>query len=213
MKKNLGTVVILILFFFLVFGGQTYVSAFDTGLGYLSSYAGISFNTFDLDGTDWEPEMGYELADSEDSGIGFFLGVNHWFEEEFAGLAAGAEVDFLGTAELSDDELEASVTTLGFMVSGAYNLAEIAGEMPVDAHLFAAGGVYQSSLSIEDDLGEVLDETYRGPGFKAGVQAAFPIQENITAGARANYRYAQPHSEGDLNYNGFELGAQVGITF
>lgn len=213
MRKSLGLLVMLALFGVFILGGQTAVEAAETDWGYISPYAGVSYNTFDIDGTDWDMEN-ITYDDSEDSGIGFFLGARHWFEDEaMEGMAVGGEFDWLGTVELSDGDREAEVSTMGFLATGAYRLSELSENMPEELYATLAGGIYRASFEAEDDLGDVMDETYRGPGVKVGIQGAFPVQDNIAIGGRAQYRYAQPHSEGDLDYNGFELGAQVELTF
>lgn len=213
MKKNVTLMVLLTVLALFLFNGQMAVEAVETDLGYISPYAGVSYNTFDIDGTDWEMEN-ITYDDSEDSGIGLFLGARHWFDDEnLQGLAVGGEFDWLGTVELSDADRKAEISTMGFLATAAYRLSAISDNMPEELYATFSGGIYRSSFEAEDDVGEVLDENYRGPGIKVGLQGAFPVQENVAIGGRAQYRYAQPHSEGDLDYNGFELGAQVELTF
>ncbi len=213
MKKSVGFLLLVFLFALLLMNGEAL--AFANGVGQVAPYAGVSYNTYAIDGSEWEPEDwdDFELDDSVGSGVGFYAGANYWLAEDaLSNLAVGGEFDWLGRAELEDEDISAESTTFGLLATVSYDLSNELGDLPVDLYLSGAAGLYQANFDLEDPH-ESISEVYRGPGIKAGIQTEYSVQENLDLGGRLHYRYAQPHSEGDLNYNGLEAGLQVGFSF
>lgn len=215
MLKILPIIFTFIILTALVFTGD-FVEAIEVDAG--SLYAGISYNTFDIDGRNWQTEE-YLLADSAGSGLGYFAGARYWLTRyaQYASVlertGIGAEVDLLETVELKDGDREASVSTIGFLATAAFNLLEAAEDSPVGIALTGAGGIYQTNFEVRDEIGTAVNDMYRGPGIKAGIQATFSPLDDIRVGGRVQYRYAPTHSEGDIDLSGFEINAMLKLSF
>jgi len=173
-----------------------------TDWGYITPYGGISYNTYNLDKLNEyvEPYNVEEIT----SGVAFYLGARHWFaEDEFLEDAAlGFEFERMS---ISYDDIDISASNMGFLLTGAYRPPELTENMPLDVRIVGGGGFYRGSLSefIVDD------DSFWGPGFKVGLEADYSVTDDIKLGGRAGYRYSNPHSEGDLDFSGFELAVQA----
>lgn len=214
MKKISSLVIISIFLFVVIFATQTSIEALEVSMGDLSLYTGLSYNTFNLEGEPWAAEIEEDLDAEDNSAMGLFLGAKQWFQEDRLGqIAVGAEFEKLDETELVHENTSANISTRGFLLTGTYDLAKFIATRPVDLYASAAAGIYRSDFELAHDQRLIVEETYTGPGAKVGLQLNYSLEENLAIGSRAHYRYAQPHSEGDLDYNGFELGGQIELSF
>jgi len=208
-KRTLLTALIVIVSISFVLGSALEVEAQETQG--LDAYLGLSFNTYNL--SEFE-EINYEdhgVDEDVSSGLSFYAGAEYDLEEEgIEDLKAGAELEYM-SVEYSD--LDLSLSNLGIMATASYRLSGIDEDLPDELYLTGAAGVYRSNLVDEEVDKGVKDETFMGPGFKLGIKGSTPVYENISLGGRAHYRYARPHSEGDIDFSGLEIGAYLDASF
>ena len=224
--------IILVVLALVVGGGNVNAESISTDYGYIIPYFGFSYNTFDLNTDDFTfvlsekfyddeedlDEFGdyYAIDQSVSSAYGFHVGALHWFDnEKYENMALGAEFERINTVEMSDDEVRIRISNMGFLATGAYRLREIDDEFPGYFDFLGGVGLYRARFTMRDDIGEFnIENNYWGPGFKLGVQGGYLFEEqDIALGGRAKYRFARPHSDGDLDYNGFEIGLQMSFGF
>lgn len=193
-----------------------------TPYGYILPYGGVSYNTLDLGYVESLMVDSYadiESVEQVSSTTGYYLGVNHWFENHNNDLGVGIEFEYLNTIKYERPDIE--INNMELLLTGSYRLSAINELLPECIYLTGGIGLTQASLYWNDDetLAEGYEEPlfdlgiFRGPVLKFGLQGSYPVYKNIKLGGRANYRYSRPHSEGDLDLDGFELGAQVEIAF
>ncbi len=174
-------------------------------------FLGANYNTYNLETFEKWVADDYGVEETFSGGFGFFLGARQWISGPgFGKVGIGAEIERMS---VSYSELDISLSNTGFLFSVAYPLSGFDEALPEFIALTGAGGVYLAIIQDREvDVGEI-NYRYVGPGFKVGFEGAYPVDENISLGGRLNYRYSQPHSEGDVSFNGLELGAQVDISF
>jgi len=213
LQKRTGLAALILLLFlvstFLVPGSASEVKAQDAQV--LNAYLGLSFNTYNLSVFEEVNFEDYGVNENVSSGLSFYGGAEFDLAEEgIENIKLGAEVEFM-SVEYS--ELDISLSNLGILATGSYQLAGINEELPDDLYLTGAAGIYSANLVDEEVDKGVKDETFVGPGFKLGLKGDFPVYEGISLGGRVHYRYAVPHSEGDINFSGLEMGAYLNASF
>ncbi len=232
MKKKYYLIAVFVMVALLIAGGTVNAEPILTDYGQIIPYFGISYNTFDLNSENFTfalsekfyddeedlDEFGdyYDINQSVSSGVGFHFGALHWFDaEEYENMALGAEFERINTVEMSDQDVRIQISNLGFLATGAYRLKDIDEEFPGYIDLLGGIGLYRARFSMRDRIGNFnIQNSYWGPGLKIGLQGGYLFEEQeVALGGRVGYRYARPHSEGDLNYNGFEVGLQLSFGF
>lgn len=227
-KKHVGILVIALVAF-LIFGGQVNAQTITTDYGYIIPYFGINYNTLDIQTEEFTMELSdkfyddgydefgdyYDIDKSASSAYGFYFGGLHWFDlEKYENWAVGGEFERINTVEMEDDDVRIRISNLGFLVTGAYRLKDVAEDFSGQIDLIFGAGLYKAKFNMRDKVGDFeVENSYWGPGAKLGIQGAYLLEEDISIGGRLGYRYSQPHSEGDLDYNGFEIGLQLGFGF
>ena len=224
MKKRVIFSFTLILFLVFAMSGNVVEAGFSmsTPHGQIVPYSGVSYNSLNmekLEGLFVETYAEIDKVDETDSTPGFYLGANHWFKDKLSDYGAGFEYEELIAIKYDRPNVELENRSL--FLTGSYRLSGIKESLPEYIYFTTGIGVSQAVLTWKDD--EVLEadydkpvydgESFIGPALKIGVQGSYTVYKNVKLGGRANYRYARPHSEGDLDINGFELGAQVEIKF
>lgn len=205
MKRAFIFILIFAVFFVLAQGEMAAEEMLKTPYGHIASYAALNYNTFDLSAV--EAEDAYDLEAEEEAGVGFYGGIRHWMSSEtLEGLALGAEIERIA---VNYDKFDVSVTNLGLLGAGTYRLSEIYDVFPPYLYVLGAAGVYRGV--VEDTVGEL--NTYYGPGLKLALAGSYGVHDNFKVGGRMGYRYSQPHSEGDLDFNGLEAGLQIEVSF
>lgn len=210
MKRKAGLVPLIffmVFFLFIVFPASAKALEFEE----FSFFWGIYYNTYNLETFEQWVSDDYGVEESFNGGFGFLLGARQWVSgPEFGRIGIGAEIDRMN---VSYSQLDISLSNTGFLLSLAYPLSGIDEVLPKFISFTGAAGLYLAHiLDREVDVGEI-NYVYVGPGFKVGFEGSFPIEENVRVGGRLNYRISLPHSEGDVNFSGFELGAQVELSF
>lgn len=230
MKKKYYFVVVFVMVALLIGGGRVNAEPMVTDYGYIIPYFGVSYNTFDLNSQDFTFELSdkfydddydefgdyYDIDQSASGGVGFYFGALHWFDaEEYQNMALGAEFERINTVEMQDDDVRIQISNMGFLATGAYRFKDIEEDFPGYVDLVVGAGLYRAKFTMRDKVDEFdLENSHWGPGVKLGIQGAYLFEEQeVALGGRVGYRYARPHSEGDLNYNGFEVGLQLSFGF
>lgn len=169
----------------------------------LTPYFGINYNTYDL-GIINQRASSYG-SDDINSGSGFYIGVKQRLSEKDMGWGLEfekMEIDYEGSDLL--------VSNTGLFAKKFYQLSELHEGFLENLYLTAAVGIYRSELN-DGVLNEV--KKFSGPGVKLGIEGPFFVHKNIIVGGRINYRYSRPHSEGELDFSGFETAFQIKINY
>ncbi len=210
MKRKTGLVSLIFLLVFsilIVFPAKTQAFEFEE----TRFFFGINYNTYNLETFEKWVADDYGVEESFNGGFGFLLGARQWLSgPEFGRIGVGAEIERMS---LSYSQLDISLSNTGFLLSLTYPLSGIDEVLPQFISFTGAAGLYLAHiLDREVDVGEI-NYVYVGPGFKVGFEGSYPVEENFHVGGRINYRFSRPHSEGDVNFSGFELGAKVELSF
>lgn len=210
MAKKMGYTFLLFLLLILVLSlGPSEASAYK--LISLDFYGGPSYNTYNLEVfEDWVSKF-YEADETFRGGWGFFVGTRQWVElwgVEY--LALGGEVESIS---VSYSDIDISLSNLGVLLTLTLRLSEILGDFPGEIFLIGAGGISLANLvDGEVDIGKI-EENYLGPSFKGVLEALLPLTQQISVGGRAGYRFSRPHSEGDIDFSGFEASLSLKVSF
>lgn len=177
----------------------------------VNSYLGVSYNTYCLSEFQRINREDYDVDEEINRGFSFYGGAEYDLSE--AGIQnwkAGAEIEYM---QVQYSELDLSLSNLGLLVTGSYQLDGIDEGLPETFSLAGGAGLYRAHLMDREVDQGVKDEIFVGPGFKLGLKGGYPVYQNINLGGRVFYRYARPHSEGDLNFSGLEAGAYLNANF
>ena len=223
MEKKISIIFLVTLLILLAFSSSIYAADYlTTPYGYINSYFGVSYNTLSMEKVENLMIESYTQLDEVDevsSNRSSYIGVRHWFDG--LGLkdwAVGVEFEKMNPIEYDEPEVEIGIMSAIF--TGSCRLSEINEFFPQFLYISAGAGLSQASLDwddtavLEDEYDEWVfaNETYLGPAFKFGILGIFHFHDNIGLGGRANYRFSRPHSEGDLDIQGFEVGIQLEIS-
>jgi len=177
----------------------------------LDFYSGGNYNTYNLSVFEEWVNNSYGVEEKFNGGFGYYFGTRQWVGiGRLENLAFGGEIELMN---VSYSEIDVSLSNMGILLTAAYRLSGMFDDFRGEILLIGAGGIYLANLVDEElDIGRI-EENYLGPGFKIVLESSFPLTQQLSIGGRGGYRFSQPHSEGDINFSGFEVGLKVELSF